>query len=161
MEKVWLGVDMLRYGPKSLGTTGERVVLPRPWDLAISVVDLRGIAKLRAWDSAVEVLILDFTDAFLTLNFSLNFESVAVGIPEKRTLETTEVADNLKNKKGRRKIDEGRSFVGLASWVSGIIPRLRPFAAHLWSAMHDSARRTTTRSATRQRPKNLPFARRI
>ena len=270
-EKVRLVVDMLRSGVNSLVTTGERVVLPRPGDLAVSVIDLWGMARLRAWDFAVEVLISDFTDAFLTLKlcqeemgyfatraydgewlvysrvpfglasapllwcrftalvgrltqailkpnegrlhtyvddpavaiagsrkqrtqtaamillfwlalglqtqahkaqfgtkvewigvqFILNVESVAMGISKKRTLEMIEVADNLKNKKGMCKIDEVRSFAGLASWVSGIVPRLRPFTAHLWAAVHDSARETTKRSSTRQRPKDLLFVRRI
>ena len=43
------------------------MVLPRLWDLAASVIDLWGMTKLRAWDFAGEVLISDFTDAFLTL----------------------------------------------------------------------------------------------
>ena len=89
------------------------------------------------------------------------FGDSRVPFGSKMMLEVIEVADNLKNKKGTGRIDERRSFAGLAPLVSGTLSRLRPLTAHLWAALHDIARETTTRSTTRQRPKELLFVQRI
>ena len=104
------------------------MVLPRPWDLAVSALDLWGMAKLRARDFAVEGLISDYTDAFLSLKLCQEemghlatraydgkwFGDSRVPFGLKMMLEVIEVADNLKNKKGTDRIDERKSFAGLA-----------------------------------------------
>ena len=55
-----------------------------------------------------------------------------------------------------------RSIAGLASWAASVVPRARPFVAHMFGAIADAkSSGPPARTTTRRRPKDLIFIRRF
>ena len=68
---------------------------------------------------------------WIGVQFILNKEAVAMGITARRLDMLKEQAKIFLDKKGMAKVEEWRSFTGLTAWVTGIVPRVRPFTTHL------------------------------